>query len=258
MRIVIVGGGRQGLVIARNLLSRPEKPEVVICDLREPQALPAGAKYQKADVLDPEQAKKLSKGADTVVLAVPSEIAHAALKNLIASGVPVADVSFTPDPPLDLDAEAKKTGACCIVDCGVAPGLSHILIGEAFTQFKGLDSAKILVGGIPQKPSSVFEHAVYFNPHDLLAEYIRPARARKNGKNINPAPLDAPIETHQDEELGKLEAFLSDGLRSLLTSYPDVKEMSELTLRSARSPHDNEQPERARTARLTSSSSRNR
>ncbi len=231
MRIVVVGGGMQGRVIAENLLRREEKPEVIVADLREPASLPAGAKFTQADVLDPAQAKALLKGADAAVLAVPSEISHAALRNLIAAGVAICDVSFTPDPPLDLDSAAKQAGACVVVDCGVAPGLSHILVGAAHAELGGLDSARIWVGGMPQKPPAVFKHAVYFNPHDLLAEYVRPARARRKGKDINPAPLDAPVETMHDEDLGQLEAFLSDGLRSLLGSFPDVPEMDELTLR---------------------------
>jgi lysine 6-dehydrogenase len=231
MQIVVVGGGMQGRVIAENLLARPEKPEVVVVDLKQPDSLPAGARFQKVDVLDQKQAVAAVKGADAVVLAVPSVIAHDALKNLIAAGVPIADVSFTPDPPLSLDIEAKKTGACCVVDVGIAPGLSHMLVGKAKAELGGLDSVRILVGGIPQNPPEVFRHAVYFNPHDLLSEYVRPARARKGGKDIQPHPMDVAPESFKDSALGNLEAFLSDGLRSLLTSFPEIPEMVELTLR---------------------------
>lgn len=231
MRIIVVGGGMQGRVIAENLLARDEKPEVVIVDVREPAVLPAGARYHQANVLEPEQAKAFAKGADATVLAVPSEIAHMALANLIAAGVPVSDVSFTPNPPLDLDEAAKKTGACCIVDVGVAPGLCHILAASAYSELGGLDSIRILVGGMPQDPPPVFKHAIYFNAHDLLSEYVRPARARRAGKDIQPAPLDVEFEQFDDGELGHLEGFLSDGLRSLLPSFPDVKEMTEWTLR---------------------------
>jgi saccharopine dehydrogenase-like NADP-dependent oxidoreductase len=231
MKIVVVGAGIQGRVIAQNLVERPEKPDVVLADLRQPPVLPEGTTFQQADVLDQRQADQLVKDADAVVLAVPSSVAHEALANLLSAGVPIADVSFTPDPPLSLDDLARRSGACCVVDVGVAPGLSHILVGNAYSELGGLDSARILVGGLPQDPPPVFRQAVYFNPHDLLSEYIRPARARKGGKDISPAPLDAAIETHKDAELGALEAFLSDGLRSLLTTYKDVPDMAEMTLR---------------------------
>ena len=230
MQLIVVGGGMQGRVIAQNLLAREEKPEVIIVDIKEPATLD-GAKYKQVNVLDQSQVDAAVKTADAVVLAVPSEISHRALSNLIKTGKPIVDVSFTPDPPLDLDDMAKKSGSCCVVDCGVAPGLSHILAGRAVAELGGLDSLRILVGGMPQDPPPVFRHAIYFNPNDLLAEYVRPARARKHGLNIAPSPLDVDFEKYTDAEVGELDAFISDGLRSLLTSFPDIPEMSEWTLR---------------------------
>ena len=98
----------QGRVIAKNLLERKEQPEVIVTDLKDPGNLPAGAKFVKSDVLNASAARSLVSKADAVVLAVPSSIAHQALANLIGAGKPVADVSFTPDPPLDLNDKAKK------------------------------------------------------------------------------------------------------------------------------------------------------
>ncbi|MBX3135327.1 saccharopine dehydrogenase NADP-binding domain-containing protein [Candidatus Obscuribacterales bacterium] len=231
MRIVVFGGGMQGRVIARNLAARDEKPEVIIADLNEVAGLESTIKSVKANVLNKEEVGNVLKGADAAVLAVPSSIAHDALRNLIETGVAIVDVSFTPDPPLSLNAEAVKSGSCVVVDCGVAPGLSHLLVGRAYAELGGLDKVRILVGGMAQNPPPVFHHAVYFNASDLLAEYVRPARARISGKDIAPNPFDAPIEQHQDHEAGRLDAFLSDGLRSLLDSYPDVPDMVERTLR---------------------------
>lgn len=231
MQIVVVGGGMQGRVIARNLQRRTEAPRVVLVDLVQPASLPDGVEFKQADVLNLDQVKAIAAEADALVLAVPSAIAHQALANLIATGKPVVDVSFTPDPPLELDAAARKSGSAVLVDCGVAPGLSHILVGAAHKELGGLDSVRILVGGMPIEPPAAFHHAVYFNAHDLLSEYVRPARARWGGVAISPAPLDVNFETHHDSELGRLEAFLSDGLRSLLDSFPQVPDMAELTLR---------------------------
>lgn len=231
MRIVVFGGGMQGCVIAKNLLDRPEKPQVVVADLRQTANLPAGVESAIADVTDGAQVAKLVEGAAVAVLAVPSKIAHQALKNLLEAHVAVADVCFTPDPPLDLDELARKNGSCCVIDCGVAPGLSHLLVGHAYNKLGALDSVKIFVGGMPQAAPPVYKHAVYFNPHDLLSEYTRPARARHEGKDIEPHPLSAPVEKFDDNEVGSIESFLSDGLRTLLTSYKDVPFMEERTLR---------------------------
>jgi saccharopine dehydrogenase-like NADP-dependent oxidoreductase len=230
MRFVVFGGGMQGRVIAKDLLSRKEKPEVEIVDVNDIPQIP-GVKFHKANVLNAIEANAIASSADALVLAVPSQIAEKALANLIEFGLPIADVSFTPTPPLHLHARAIETGSCCIVDCGTAPGLSHVLIGSAHTEFGGLDSISILVGGIPIKPPPIFQHAIYFNAADLIEEYVRPARGRLNGKEISPSPLEEPLDTYEHPEFGKLESFISDGLRSLLESFPKVPNMVERTLR---------------------------
>ncbi|HVM45686.1 MAG TPA: saccharopine dehydrogenase C-terminal domain-containing protein [Candidatus Thermoplasmatota archaeon] len=228
-RFVVFGGGMQGRVAAADLAA--EGHEVVVADVRAPAALPAGARHEAADATRRDDVARLARGADACVLALPSALARRALEHLVSVGARVADVSFTPEPPLDLDAAAKASGACALVDCGVAPGLSHVLAGAAHRELGGLDGLVILVGGLPLAPPRYFHHAVYFNPRDLVAEYLRPARLRRAGRDEAPAPLEAHVETHKDAEYGELESFVSDGLRTLLASFPDCPEMEERTLR---------------------------
>ena len=233
MKLVVFGGGMQGRVIANDLAQRKERPEVVLADVRAPPAgaFAEGVSHARVDALDAAQVRAALAGADAAVLALPGDLARPALAHLATMGKPVVDVSFTPEPPLDLAEAARASGACIVVDCGVAPGLSHILVAAAHEELGGLDEARILVGGLPQAPPPVFRHAVYFNPRDLVAEYLRPARARRDGKDWAPAPLDAPVERYRDDELGELESFLSDGLRTLPPSFPGVSTMEERTLR---------------------------
>ncbi len=223
----------QGRVIASNLAARIERPEVVIADINAIEGLDGNVSYRKVDVLDKGSVAAAVKDFDAAVLAVPSSIARDALQNLLLTGIATVDVSFTPDPPIDLNEIALSTGSCCVVDCGIAPGLTHMLVGTAYAELGGLDRVKILVGGMAQDPPPVFHHAIYFNACDLLSEYVRPARARVAGRDIEPNPLEATVETFDDFEIGRLDAFLSDGLRSLLKSYPDIPDMIERTLRSA-------------------------
>lgn len=232
MKLVVFGGGMQGRVVAADLAARKEAPEVTVADVRPPEsALPEGVTFARVDAMDGGQVRDALAGADACVVALPGEIARAAVVHAVEAGARVADVSFTPEPPLDLDARAKQTGAVGVVDVGVAPGLSHVLAAAAHRELHGLDALTILVGGLPRDPPPVFRHAVYFNPRDLVAEYLRPARMRAAGKDVAPAPLDAPVESFEDASLGALEHFVSDGLRTLLASFPDVPDMVERTLR---------------------------
>jgi saccharopine dehydrogenase-like NADP-dependent oxidoreductase len=233
VRFVVFGGGIQGEVIARNLAGRRETDRVTVADVRPAAGgrLPSKCVRSRANVLKKAEVARASRGADAAVLAVPSAIARNALENLIEAGIPTADISFTPEPPLDLSARARRAGVPVVLDCGLAPGLSHILAAAAHRELGGLDSLRIYVGGIPQRPPEFFGHAVYFNPRDLLDEYIRPARMRVGGRRLAPHPLDGEVEALKDSRVGLLDAFPSDGLRTLLGSFPRVPDMIELTLR---------------------------
>lgn len=231
MKLLVLGAGMQGRVIAANLAARKETAEVGLGDLRAPAGLPANVRGVAVNALDASEVARAARGFDAAVLALPGEIAMKALENLIAARVPTVDLSFTPQLPYHLDGAAKAAGVPVVCDFGVAPGLSHVLAADVRRSLGGLDKLRIYVGGMPLAPPPVFHHAVYFNARDLLSEYVRPARVREHGKDAAPAPLDAPVETLHDAEVGPLEAFVSDGLRSLLSSYPDVPDMREMTLR---------------------------
>ena len=68
-----------------------------------------------------------------------------------------------------------------------------------------------------------------FSPIDVIAEYTRPARVIREGEEVI---LPALSERHMVDtgEHGEMEAFLTDGLRSVLKSIPAV-DMSEYTVR---------------------------
>ena len=71
-------------------------------------------------------------------------------------------------------------------------------------------------------------HGTIF-PIDVIAEYTRPARVIRQGEEIT---LPALTQRHMVDtgEHGEMEAFLTDGLRSVLKSIPAF-EMSEFTVR---------------------------
>lgn len=234
LRFLILGAGMQGRVIAENLAARSHTKEVVLADLKQPAGtvrLPDKCRFQSLDALDKNAVKSIGEKADVAVLCLPGGIALKALENLILARVPTVDVSFTPESPLVLDEKARAAGIPVVVDCGVAPGLCHMLAAKAHHELGGLDSLSILVGGIPLNPPPGFHHAIYFNARDLLDEYIRPARMRRSSIDVAPNPLQETRYLFDDAEVGPLEGFISDGLRTLLPSFPDVPNMSEITLR---------------------------
>ena len=92
-----------------------------------------------------------------------------------------------------------------------------------------LEKAEVWVGGNPTGPFGEWKYMAPFSPIDVIAEYTRPARVIRDGEEV---VLPALSERHMLDtgEHGEMEAFLTDGLRSVLKSIPAV-EMSEFTVR---------------------------
>ena len=84
---------------------------------------------------------------------------------------------------------------------------------------------RILVGGLPVVRRWPWEYAAVFSPIDVLEEYTRPARFIERGERVEREALSEP-ELIDVPGVGTLEAFNTDGLRSLLDTIraPDVRE----------------------------------
>jgi lysine 6-dehydrogenase len=141
----------------------------------------------------------------------------------------VVDISFFPEDPFGLDELAKAQGVTAVVDCGVAPGLGNILLGYHAAQ-GSISSYRCLVGGLPVKRSWPWQYKAPFSPVDVLEEYTRPSRLVEAGKVVTRPALSEPELVNMDP-VGTLEAFNTDGLRSLLVTMPDIPDMAEKTLR---------------------------
>ena len=123
----------------------------------------------------------------------------------------------------------QNEGTRILWDVGIAPGLSNMLLSEAYRVMGYLTRAEIRVGGNPTKPDGAWKYMAPFSPNDVIAEYTRPARVVRNSRVVT---IPALSERHLLDVRGKgtMEAFLTDGLRSVLTSIP-ADEMSEYTVR---------------------------
>ena len=166
---------------------------------------------------------------DFVVNAVPGAIGFQTLRTVIEAGKDVVDIAFYPENPFELQELAVEKNVTAIVDCGVAPGMSNYLSGYAYGKLDKTESIEIYVGGLPKIREYPFEYKAVFSPADVIEEYTRPARLVENGNVVVKPPLTDP-EILDFPQLGSLEAFNSDGLRTLIETL-NVPEMKEKTLR---------------------------
>jgi lysine 6-dehydrogenase len=166
---------------------------------------------------------------DLVVTAVPGFMGYKTLEAVINAGKNVVDISFFPEDVLQLDKLAKEKQVTVITDCGVAPGMSNFILGRYNAEMK-VKSFECYVGGLPLHPKPPFYYKAPFSPVDVIQEYIRPARLVENGQIVT-KPALSEREMMDLGKAGELEAFNTDGLRSLIYTMGHIPYMKEKTLR---------------------------
>tara|TARA_B100001175_G_scaffold220216_1_gene187441 strand:- start:10560 stop:11642 length:1083 start_codon:yes stop_codon:yes gene_type:complete len=226
-----VGAGMVGSAIAIDL-SKDHNLFLADYDLnalKTIQSKNSNIQISQLDVTDSEALSEWIAPADIVLLAVPGFLGYKSLKTIINCGKDVVDISFSPENILTLDQLAKEKNVTAIVDAGVAPGIPNFLLGYWNAKMK-INSFDYCVGGLPKNPSPPYNYKAPFSPIDVIEEYTRPARMMVDSKVITKAAL-TDLEIFHFSEVGKLEAFNTDGLRSLLKTMKHIPNMKEKTLR---------------------------
>lgn len=230
--VVVLGAGIVGSLIARDLASDPGLA-VTSADVsaRALERLRARAPVEtvQADLSAPAEAVRVADPASLVVGALPGRFGYRTLEALIRAGKTVCDVSFMPEDAWRLDPLARERGVTVLTDFGVAPGVSHVLVGYASVRLDRIDSVEIYVGGLPRRPEGPFRYKAPFSPADVIEEYVRPARIVEGGERVE-RPALSGLERIAFPATGELEAFYTDGLRSLLETI-EAERMIEKTLR---------------------------
>ncbi|MBS1753000.1 MAG: saccharopine dehydrogenase NADP-binding domain-containing protein [Ferruginibacter sp.] len=231
MQIAILGAGMVGRAMAIDLAA---KYDVTSFDINH-QSLQilsqknSTIKTIKADLSNYNNYNLLLKDFDYVISAVPGFMGYQCLQAIIKAKKNVVDISFFSENALMLHQLAIENDVTAIVDCGVAPGMSNLILGYYNERMK-ITSFECMVGGLPKKRIYPFEYKAPFSPIDVLEEYTRPARYVENGKIVTrPALSDA--ELIDFDKVGTLESFNTDGLRSILFTMPHIANMKEKTLR---------------------------
>ena len=225
--IIVLGAGLVGGVMAKDLAKDHAVTSVDISQ-KNLQKL-NNINTICADISNTETLQDIIKGYDLVVGAVPGFMGYKMMEDVIKAGKNIVDISFFPEDPFGLDKLAKEKGVIAIMDCGVAPGMGNIIFGYHDSKMQITDY-ECLVGGLPEKREWPYEYQAVFSPIDVIEEYIRPARYIQNSTLITKEAL-SDTELIEFDEIGTLESWNSDGLRSLIKTMTHVPNMIEKTLR---------------------------
>ena len=228
-KIIVLGAGLVGGVMAEDLSKNHEVTSVDISQKNLDKLKSNNIKKICLDISKSKSLKNVIKDFDLVIGAVPGFMGYKMMQDVIEAKKNIVDISFYPEDPFGLDELAKKNNVVAVMDCGVAPGMGNVIFGHHDRSMK-ISDYECLVGGLPVKREWPYEYQAVFSPIDVIEEYIRPARYIQNKKLIIKEAL-SETELIEFEEIGTLESWNSDGLRSLIKTMPHVPNMIEKTLR---------------------------
>ncbi len=229
--LLVLGAGMVGSAMAIDLA---QQHQVTLADrditaLEQAKERCSNLIVLELDVTNLSALAEAAQTPDLVVCAVPGFLGFETLRQLILHQKNVVDISFFEQDALTLNELAKEYGVTAIVDCGVAPGMSNLILGY-HNELLTISEFECYVGGLPKIKQWPFQYKAPFSPIDVLEEYTRPARYVENG-HIVTRPALSDCEYLDFEGIGTLEAFNTDGLRSLLFTMPHIPNLKEKTLR---------------------------
>jgi saccharopine dehydrogenase-like NADP-dependent oxidoreductase len=230
-RVVVLGCGAVGRHMAIDLCKTPGC-EVISVDVNQEDLERLAREHpiqtRVEDLSTVEGVTRAVEDADIVIGSVPGFMGYAMLEGVIRAGKNIVDISYFPEDPFGLDDLAKEKRVTAVVDCGVAPGMANIILGDHTRKMK-VTRYECYVGGIPKARSAPFEYKSPFPVLEVLEEYADSCRMVENGKVVV-KPMLSETATIDFEEVGPLACLNSDGLRTLIRTM-DIPDMLEKTLR---------------------------
>ena len=221
MRMLVLGAGLQGCACAYDLLQRPEVDRVTLADLHPARMAPFLKKKKtrrlvtaRLDAKHTARLRKLMRGHDAVMNALPYYFNYSVAKAAVATGLHCADLGGNTEivqQQKTLHAAAQKQQVSVIPDCGLAPGMVNIIAAEGIRRVGDADSVKIFVGGLPQKPEPPLNYQIVYSLEGALDYYTTPSWILREGR---PERVDALSELEDVEfpgPVGMLEAFHTGG-----------------------------------------------
>ena len=236
MKILIVGVGAQGSVIATEIVKSPEVSELRLSDidLKKAQRLAERLKSERVGTyrVDANKVDDIRRAAREVNVIVNAttwntkcnlNIMEAALK----SGAHYQDLASYPPQQLDLSDRWKEAGLTALIDTGVSPGFTNVLAAQAADKLDRVEEIRVKLWGAveSEEPVSMWSPETAWG--DMAAEpivyedgeYKEVSPFSGEEVYVFPDPIGPQtVYMHSHEEPETLPRFIGKGVR-----YVDFK-----------------------------------
>jgi lysine 6-dehydrogenase len=228
MRMLVLGAGLQGSACAYDLLAHTDY-DVVLADLNVDN-LPAflqpylGGRLTAvaADANDRAGVRRLMEGVSATMSAFPYYFNQGMTVAALDAGSHFCDLGGNTQIVQEqkaLQSRAVEKGVSVVPDCGLAPGMVNILAEHGIAQLDQVQSVRIKVGGLPQKPEPPLNYQVVYSLEGALDYYTTLSWVLRDGKQTQVKAL-SEIEHLDFPGIGTLEAFhTAGGLSTMAQRY---------------------------------------
>ncbi|MCK4482341.1 saccharopine dehydrogenase NADP-binding domain-containing protein, partial [Candidatus Bathyarchaeota archaeon] len=138
MKVLVIGCGHIGSVSAEDFAESMSSVEVAVADKNGARAKEVAEKiginnvsWIQLDVLNHSELVNTLGSFDLIMGFLPGSLGYRLVEACIDAGKNLVDVSYMPEDPLRLNDRAAEAGVTVIPDCGLAPGISNVLVGHA-------------------------------------------------------------------------------------------------------------------------------
>ena len=232
MKIIVLGSGMMGRSIAFDLCKYSNFDGITLAD-RDKKTIQSAKSFLKNKNIDftnidinvTNDVKKHFQNVDVAISAVPYQFNYALAKIAAETKTHFLDLGGNNDivdKERSLFETARKNDVTIIPDCGLAPGLTSVIVRDIVEQMDSIEYVKMRVGGLPTNPKPPLNYQIVFSPYGLINEYVEDAIVLDHGK-ITKKKSMTELETIEfPKPFDKMEAFLtSGGCSTLPHTYKD-------------------------------------
>lgn len=224
MKVLVLGIGKMGYGLLKDLDAQPHVSEITAADINIEQASRisehvGGEKIlvRRVDVTDRSETMKLmGEGFDVVASALPRPFCDAAASAAIEAELGYADVAASFDTIFELDAAAREAGVTVVPHIGLDIGIDRVLCGVGARKLDKPERFHVWCGGFPQRDTPGYYNPIKYKiswywPYAALSN-VGVSRVLKDGDIVEIPRLSDPEEIIFPEPIGKCEAYTTGGL----------------------------------------------
>jgi len=210
-RVVIVGAGRTGLSIGRQLRDDGRYLPVFVEPVEDAsrQCLSAGFDILEGSGTDKAFMERALAGATAVVVAAPEFVAVPVAETARQAQCHYVDVVESPSVNAQIESVAESAASSFVPGCGLAPGYVAAMADEAIREAGHRGAVKVYVGVLPVHRTNRLGYGNIWSIDGLVTEYTSPCQAIVGGSQATLPPLSE----YESLTIGgtSMEAFTTAG-----------------------------------------------